>query len=125
MAEVRSAQRPLVSSNCRGRQHDPRVHPDSQIGWRMLLVDPLKACRRDGAPITIAGLRDEWRDRETGETIRSCAMIITEANQFVGELHDRMRVMSAPRGDRRGASAVFLFRRTNENKLRVMSTITV
>jgi putative SOS response-associated peptidase YedK len=52
--------------------------------------------RRDGAPITVAGLWDEWRDREVGETIRSCAMIVTEANRFVAKLHDRMPVILEP-----------------------------
>jgi putative SOS response-associated peptidase YedK len=46
---------------------------------------------RDGAPIlTIAGLWDEWRNRETSETLTSCTMIITTSNDFVGEVHDRM-----------------------------------
>ncbi len=57
---------------------------------------PYYFTRSDGAPMTIAGLWDEWRDREAGETIRSCAMIITKANQFVGELHDRMPVILEP-----------------------------
>ena len=57
---------------------------------------PYYFTRRDGAPITIAGLWDEWRGRQGGETIRSCAMIITDANQFVGELHDRMPVILEP-----------------------------
>jgi len=36
---------------------------------------------RGGSPaLTIAGLWDEWRDRESGETLRSCTMIITEPN---------------------------------------------
>jgi putative SOS response-associated peptidase YedK len=46
--------------------------------------------RRDGEPITIAGLWDSWHDRQTSETIKSCAMVITDANEFVGEVHDRM-----------------------------------
>jgi putative SOS response-associated peptidase YedK len=34
---------------------------------------------RDGSPaLTIAGVWDEWKNRETGERLRSCAMIITE-----------------------------------------------
>ena len=49
---------------------------------------------RDGSPVlTIAGLWDEWKNRETGERLKSCAMIITEPNQFVAELHDRMPVL--------------------------------
>ena len=57
---------------------------------------PYYFTRRDGAPITIVGLWDEWRDRQAGETIGSCAMIITDANEFVGELHDRMPVIIEP-----------------------------
>jgi putative SOS response-associated peptidase YedK len=34
---------------------------------------------RDGSPVlTIAGLWDEWKNRQTGNRLRSCAMIITE-----------------------------------------------
>jgi putative SOS response-associated peptidase YedK len=61
--------------------------------------------RRDGAPITIAGLWDEWRDRQAEETIRSCAMIITDANEFVGELDDRMPVILEPSSSRPGSQA--------------------
>ncbi|HTE76067.1 MAG TPA: SOS response-associated peptidase [Xanthobacteraceae bacterium] len=54
---------------------------------------------RDGSPaLTIAGLWDEWRDRESGETLRSCTMIITEPNKFVAEVHDRMPVLLAEEG---------------------------
>jgi len=35
---------------------------------------PYYFTRRDGEPITIAGLWDTWRDKQAGETIRSCAM---------------------------------------------------
>jgi putative SOS response-associated peptidase YedK len=49
---------------------------------------------RDGSPIlTMAGLWDEWIDVESKTPLRSCCMIITEANAFVGEVHDRMPVL--------------------------------
>jgi putative SOS response-associated peptidase YedK len=48
----------------------------------------------DGAPrLTTAGLWDEWNDRATGEQLKSCTMIITEPNEFVAEVHDRMPVL--------------------------------
>ena len=48
---------------------------------------------RDGSPIlTAAGLWDEWKNRETGERLKSCTMIITEPNDFAAEIHDRMPV---------------------------------
>ena len=51
---------------------------------------------RDGSPaLTIAGLWDEWKDKATGETLKSCTMIITEPNQFVAEVHDRMPALLA------------------------------
>jgi putative SOS response-associated peptidase YedK len=57
---------------------------------------PYYFTRRDGQPITIAGLWDAWRDKQAGETVKSCAMIITDANEFVGEVHDRMPVVLEP-----------------------------
>lgn len=51
----------------------------------------------DGAPLSFAGLWDEWRDKEGGETLKSCAVIICDANEFVGEIHDRMPVLLQPR----------------------------
>jgi putative SOS response-associated peptidase YedK len=59
---------------------------------------PYYFTRRDGQAITIAGLWDEWKDTETGEPTKSCTMIITAANDFVGEVHDRMPVILEPGG---------------------------
>jgi putative SOS response-associated peptidase YedK len=50
----------------------------------------------NGSPLTMAGLWDEWKDIETGERLKSCTMIITEANEFVGKIHDRMPVLLQP-----------------------------
>ena len=37
----------------------------------------------DGSPfLTAAGLWDEWKNRETGERLKSCTMIITEPNEI-------------------------------------------
>lgn len=78
---------------------------------------------RDGSPIlTIAGLWDEWIDKETGKTLKSCTMVITEPNKFVGEVHDRMPVILQPRdfeqwehGDTRDAAV--LMKPADENSL--------
>jgi putative SOS response-associated peptidase YedK len=48
---------------------------------------------RDGSPpLMAAGLWDEWKNRETGERLKSCTMIVTEPNDFAAEIHDRMPV---------------------------------
>jgi putative SOS response-associated peptidase YedK len=46
---------------------------------------------RDGSAIlTAAGLWDEWKNRETGERLKSSTMIITEPNDMAAQIHDRM-----------------------------------
>ncbi len=51
----------------------------------------------DGSPLSIAGLWDEWHDVRSGETLKSCTMIVCDANEFVGQVHDRMPVLLQPR----------------------------
>ena len=50
---------------------------------------------RNGKPLTIAGLWDEWQNVETAEKLYSCTMMITKANKFVRDFHDRMPVLLA------------------------------
>jgi putative SOS response-associated peptidase YedK len=50
---------------------------------------------RDDLPLTAAGLWDRWKNSETGETLFSCSMIITEPNAFVAGVHNRMPVLLA------------------------------
>lgn len=54
---------------------------------------PFYFSRRDGQVMTIAALWSDWKNKETGENLKSCAMVITEPNKFVGEVHDRMPVI--------------------------------
>ena len=54
---------------------------------------PYYFSRVDGAPITVAGLWDEWKDIETGEPLKSCTMIIATANEFTSDTHDQMLVI--------------------------------
>ena len=51
----------------------------------------------DGTSVlTIAGLWDQWKNHETGERLKSCAMIISKPNEFVAQVHDRMPVLLKP-----------------------------
>jgi len=52
---------------------------------------------RDGSPLTIAGLWDEWKDIETGEPLKSCTLIVTNANKLASKIHDRMPVLLQPK----------------------------
>jgi putative SOS response-associated peptidase YedK len=47
----------------------------------------------DGGVLSIAGLWDEWKDPQAGETIVSCTLIVTRANDFTRPIHDRMPVL--------------------------------
>lgn len=49
-----------------------------------------------GPLLAIAGLYDEWTDRQTLKPLASCTMLITEPNAFVAEVHDRMPVLLQP-----------------------------
>ncbi len=62
--------------------------PDGKQPWYF-------TARDDSPALTIGGLWDEWRDRTSGDTLKSCAMIITEPNKFVAEVHDRMPALIA------------------------------
>jgi putative SOS response-associated peptidase YedK len=62
--------------------------------WRQMEdgKQPFFISGADAPVLSVAGLWDNWKNRETGETIRSCTMIVTEANPFMSEIHDRMPV---------------------------------
>jgi len=47
----------------------------------------------DGGVLSIAGLWDRWQSTETGETLLSCTMIVTDANAFTRPIHNRMPVL--------------------------------
>jgi putative SOS response-associated peptidase YedK len=54
---------------------------------------PYYFTRRDGQVITIAGVQDGWTEPQSAERLRSCSMVITDANEFVSDIHDRMPVI--------------------------------
>ncbi len=60
---------------------------------------PVRYTLDDGAPFGFAGLWTSWRDPESGESLRSCTIITTTANELVAPVHDRMPVI-LPRGCR-------------------------
>jgi putative SOS response-associated peptidase YedK len=52
--------------------------------------------RTDGEPMAFAGLWEHWKSPEGGDGIDSCAIIVTEANELMQPIHDRMPVIVAP-----------------------------
>jgi putative SOS response-associated peptidase YedK len=65
--------------------------------WRQMDgKQPFYISGAEAPVLSVAGLWDNWTNRESGEAIRSCAMIVTEANPFMSEIHDRMPVFLPP-----------------------------
>src|SRR5207237_9772488 len=52
--------------------------------------------QEDGSPFGIAGIWENWRDPASGEWFRTFAIITTDANELVAEIHDRMPVILPP-----------------------------
>ena len=74
---------------------------------------PYYFTRRDGRVMTIAAVQDGWVDTASSQALRSCCMVITGANRFVSDIHDRMSVILEPkdfemweRGDLKDAAAL-------------------
>jgi len=51
---------------------------------------------KDGAPFGIAGIWENWKEPASGGWIRTFAIITTDSNELVAEIHDRMPVILAP-----------------------------
>jgi len=49
--------------------------------------------RKDRKPLALAGLWEEWTAKDTGEVVRSCALITTGPNALMEPIHDRMPVI--------------------------------
>ena len=49
-----------------------------------------------GEPFALAGIWENWQRPETGEWVRTFAVITTAANELVGDIHDRMPVIIPP-----------------------------
>ena len=51
---------------------------------------------KDGKPFGIGGIWENWKDPASGEWIRTFAVITTDANALVVDIHDRMPLILAP-----------------------------
>ena len=56
---------------------------------------PYAIAMKDGAPFGIAGICENWKEPASGEWIRTFAIITTDSNELVADIHDRMPVILA------------------------------
>jgi putative SOS response-associated peptidase YedK len=76
------------------------VPVDGFFEWRAIkgqkAKQPYAIAMKDGAPFGLAGIWENWKEPASGEWIRTFAIITTDANELVADIHDRMPVILAP-----------------------------
>ena len=88
------AERPSFRTALRRRRC--LVLADGFYEWQRIGASrrPMRITMRSGEPFAFAGLWEAWRDTR-GETVRSCTIITTAANELLTPIHDRMPVILA------------------------------
>lgn len=79
------------------RQRRCLVPVDGFYEWKKIgkVKQPFLIAMKSGAPFTLAGLWENWKEPATGEWIRTFTIVTTDANELLAELHDRMPVIIA------------------------------
>jgi putative SOS response-associated peptidase YedK len=76
------------------------VPVDGFFEWKAIkgqkAKQPYAIAMKDGSPFGIAGIWENWKEPASGEWIRTFAIITTDSNELVAEIHDRMPVILAP-----------------------------
>jgi putative SOS response-associated peptidase YedK len=57
---------------------------------------PYAIAMKDGRPFGLGGIWENWKDPASGEWIRTFAIITTDANELVANIHDRMPLILTP-----------------------------
>lgn len=71
------------------------IPADGFYEWRTRggIKQPYLFFQRDGQPFALAGLWERWTDPRTKETLSSCTILTTAANELVAPVHQRMPVV--------------------------------
>src|SRR5713226_4724861 len=75
------------------------IAADGFYEWKKLdakTKQPYAITMRDRSLFGFAGLWERWKDKASGEVVRSCTIITTEPNEVCAPIHDRMPVIVAP-----------------------------
>jgi putative SOS response-associated peptidase YedK len=76
------------------------VPVDGFFEWRAIkgarAKQPYAIAMKDGSPVGLAGLWENWRNPDTGEWERTFAVITVPSNEMVGQIHDRMPAILEP-----------------------------
>jgi putative SOS response-associated peptidase YedK len=58
---------------------------------------PFRIGMKDGSPLPIAGLWDEWADKETGEIHYTASIVTTAGNRLLSLIHNNSKAEMGPR----------------------------
>src|SRR5690348_5913773 len=75
------------------------IPADAFYEWKRLgpkEKQPYAIVMRDRSLFALAGLWERWKDRASGEIVRSCTIITTTPNEVCAPIHDRMPVILDP-----------------------------
>jgi len=75
------------------------IAADGFYEWKKLdakTKQPYAIAMGDRSLFGFAGLWERWKDRVSGEVVRSCTIITTEPNEVCAPIHDRMPVIIDP-----------------------------
>ncbi len=76
------------------------VPVDGFFEWKAIrgqkAKQPYAIGMKDGNPFGLGGLWGNWKDPTLGEWVRTFAIITTDANELVADIHDRMPLILAP-----------------------------
>lgn len=53
---------------------------------------PFQISAKNDSPLAVAGLWDEWTDRETGEVIKTVSIVTTKAGALMGKIHNNPKL---------------------------------
>jgi len=65
---------------------------------------PFAIAMKDGSPFGMGGIWENWKNPNSGEWIRTFAILTTDANELVASIHDRMPLILNSRDYSRGLS---------------------
>ena len=76
------------------------VPVDGFFEWKAIkgqkAKQPYAIAMKDGTAFGLAGIWENWKEPASGEWLRTFAIITTDANELVANIHDRMPVILAP-----------------------------
>jgi putative SOS response-associated peptidase YedK len=75
------------------------VPVDGFFEWKAIkgqkAKQPYAIAMKDGSPFGLGGLWENWKNPTSGEWLRTFAIITTDANELVADIHDRMPLILA------------------------------